>query len=351
MSKLQVLAFTFVFLFPIALFADQIVLKNGDRLTGTIEKSDAKSLIIKTEFAGEVTVDWSAVQEITSSQKLHVSLNDGKTVSGTVTTTDGNLAVATADAGTVTEPKASVAKIFGEAEQAAYEKSLHPGLLEGWQGGANVGFGLTRGNSQTKNLALAFTADRKGRDDKLSLYTNSIYATNDAPGATPATTANSVQGGIRYDHDLIPRIFAYVGADFQTDALQTLDLRSVFGGGLGWHAIKNTRTTLDLLGGANYTREKYTALPSRSFAAISVGEELTHKLGMNTLLTEKLYFFPNLNDTSEYRATFNFGTVTKISKWLGWQNAFGDIYVTNPPAGAKQNDILLTTGLNFSFTH
>ena len=351
MSKLQVLAFTFVFLFPIALFADQIVLKNGDRLTGTIEKSDGKSLILKTEFAGEVTVDWSAVQEITSSQKLHVSLNDGKTVSGTVTTTDGNLAVATADAGTVTEPKASVAKIFGEAEQAAYEKSLHPGLLEGWQGGANVGFGLTRGNSQTKNLALAFTADRKGWNDKLSLYTNSIYATNDAPGATPATTANSVQGGIRYDHDLTPRIFAYVGADFQTDALQTLDLRSVFGGGLGWHAIKNTRTTLDLLGGANYTREKYTALPSRSFAAISVGEELTHKLGMNTLLTEKLYFFPNLNDTSEYRATFNFGTVTKISKWLGWQNAFGDIYVTNPPAGAKQNDILLTTGLNFSFTH
>jgi putative salt-induced outer membrane protein YdiY len=350
-SKLQVLAFTFVFLFPIALFADQIVLKNGDRLTGTIEKSDGKSLILKTEFAGEVTVDWSAVQEITSSQKLHVSLNDGKTVSGTVTTTDGNLAVATADAGTVTEPKASVAKIFGEAEQAAYEKSLHPGLLEGWQGGANVGFGLTRGNSQTKNLALAFTADRKGWNDKLSLYTNSIYATNDAPGATPATTANSVQGGIRYDHDLTPRIFAYVGADFQTDALQTLDLRSVFGGGLGWHAIKNTRTTLDLLGGANYTREKYTALPSRSFAAISVGEELTHKLGMNTLLTEKLYFFPNLNDTSEYRATFNFGTVTKISKWLGWQNAFGDIYVTNPPAGAKQNDILLTTGLNFSFTH
>jgi len=334
-----------------ALFADQIVLKNGDRLTGTIEKSDGKALMIKTEFAGEVTVQWPAVQEITSTQKLHVSLNNGQTVSGTVTTSDGNLAIATADAGTITEPKASVAKVFGEAEQAAYEKSQHPGLLEGWQGGANVGFGLTRGNSQTKNLAVAFTADRKGWRDKLSLYTNSIYATNDAPGATPSTTANAVQGGIRYDHDLTPRIFAYVGADFQTDALQTLDLRSVFGGGLGWHAIKNDRTTLDLLGGINYTREKYSALPSRSFAAVSVGEELSHKLGMNTLLTEKLYFFPNLNDTGEYRATFNFGTVTKISKWLGWQNAFGDIYVTNPPAGAKQNDILLTTGLNFSFAH
>jgi carbohydrate-selective porin OprB len=72
---------------------------------------------------------------------------------------------------------------------------------------------------------------------------------------------------------------------------------------------------------------------------------------MSTVITEKLYFFPNLNQTGEYRGTFNLGTVTKISKWLGWQNAFGDIYVTNPPAGAKQNDIVLTTGLNFSFTH
>jgi putative salt-induced outer membrane protein YdiY len=350
-SKIKVLALIFVFLCHAFLFADQIVLKNGDRLTGTIEKSDNKTLLIKTEFAGEVSVQWPAIQEINSTQTLHVSLGDGKTVVGTVTTSDGNLAVVTSNAGTVTEPIANVTTVFGEAEQAAYEKSLHPGMLEQWKGGANVGFGLTRGNSQTKSLDIAFTADRKTLHDHLGLYTNSVYATNDAPGATPATTANAVQGGIRYDHNLNSWIFAYVGADFQTDALQTLDLRSVFGGGLGVHVIQNNRTTLDLLGGLNYTREKYSALASRSFAAISVGEELSHKLGANTLLTEKLYFFPNLNEAGEYRATFNFGTVTKINKWLGWQNAFGDIYVTNPPAGAKQNDILLTTGLNFSFTH
>ncbi len=327
------------------------MLKNGDRLTGTIEKSDDKTLILKTEFAGEVTVQWPAVQEITSTQALSVSLSDGKTVVGTVTTSDGNLAVATANAGTVTEPKASVTKLFGEAEQAAYEKSLHPGLLEGWKGGANVGFALTRGNSQTRNLALAFTADRKTLHDHLGLYTNSVYATNDAPGATPKTTANAIQGGMRYDHDFTLHLFAYGSADFQTDSLQTLDLRSVFGGGVGLHAIQNDRTTLDLLGGFNYTREKYSLLPSRRFSAASVGEELNQKLGLNTVLTQKLYFFPNLNETGEYRATFNLGTVTKLNKWLGWQNAFGDIYVTNPPAGSKQNDIQLTTGLNISFAH
>jgi len=35
----------------------------ANRLTGTIEKSDDKTLLIKTEFAGEVTVQWPAVQE------------------------------------------------------------------------------------------------------------------------------------------------------------------------------------------------------------------------------------------------------------------------------------------------
>ena len=61
MSKLQVLAVTFMLVFPVTMFGDQIVLKNGDRLSGSIEKSDDKTLVMKTEFAGEVTVQWAAV--------------------------------------------------------------------------------------------------------------------------------------------------------------------------------------------------------------------------------------------------------------------------------------------------
>jgi hypothetical protein len=119
---------------------------------------------------------------------------------------------------------------------------------------------------------------------------------------------------------------------------------------VGFHAINTSRTTLDFLGGVNYTKENYIGL-DRNFAALTLGEELTYKVGASTVLAEKLYFFPDLSDTSQYRGTFNFGTITKISKWLGWQNAFGDIYVTNPPAGKKQNDVQLTTGINVAFTH
>ena len=330
-------------------FADQVAMNNGDRLSGTIVKSDDTSLVLKTDYAGEVKLDWSAVQGITSTQPLHLALKNGQTVAGPVTTKDGHFEIATSS-GPVETTRADISAIRGEGEEATYQKSLHPGLLEEWNGGANVAFALTRGNSQTKNLALAFTAVRETLHDKLGLYTTSVYATNDAPGAVPPTTANAIQAGARYDHDLTKLIFAFVTADFQTDALQGLNLRSVPGAGIGFHVIKNNYTTLDLLAGANYTRENYTTL-TRNFAAASFGEEFMHKLHSSTVITQKLDFFPDLSDTGQYRGTFDFGTVTKISKWLGWQNAFGDVYVTNPPLGKKKNDILLTTGLSFTFTH
>jgi putative salt-induced outer membrane protein len=347
-----------------AALADQITLKNGDHLTGTIVKSDGKTLVLHTEFAGDVTVQFAAITQITTDKPLHVALKDGQTVVGAITTSDGKLEVATKSGTPVEAPKENVVAIRNDADQLAYEKTIHPGLLQGWNGGANVGFSLTRGNSQTENLSLAFNAARATTKDKLSLYTNAVYGTNQL--ATPSTTANTEAGGIRYDRNINPRMFGFVGADFMSNALQGLNLRSVGSVGLGYHAIKSERTTLDFLMGGNFTDENYTETvtdttvtpPTTStfkvvhnFAGLTLGEELTHKLGKSTVLAQKLYFYPDLTQTGNYRGTFDLGLVTKISKWLGWQNQFSDIYVSNPPPGAKKNDVVLTTGLNFSFAH
>src|SRR5499425_3708805 len=90
--------------------ADQVTLKNGDRLTGSIVKTDddAKTLAIKTELAGDVTVQWDAVTAIVSSQPLHLTLSDGRVIAGTVATTDGKLTVATKDAGEVSTEHAAI---------------------------------------------------------------------------------------------------------------------------------------------------------------------------------------------------------------------------------------------------
>jgi putative salt-induced outer membrane protein YdiY len=362
-------AFTLVALLGLssALFADQVTLKNGDRLTGTVVKSDGKTLVLHTDAAGDITIQFAAIQDIKTDQQLHVSLKGGKTAVGPVSTTDGKIEIATKASGTVEAPKDDVTLIRNDAEQLAYDKSLHPGLMHGWNGGANVGFSIARGNSETENLALALNAVHPTLNDKIMLYVSSINTQNNL--ATPSTVANLVQGGFRYDRNLNPKLFVFGAADFTSNALQFLDLRQVYSGGFGFHAIASDTTTFDFLGGVNYTHETYsngTEIPptppsttptgvfqsygkTNRFVALTLGEELDHKFGKNTVLTENSYFYPNLQQTGEYRWTLNVGTVTKISKWLGWQNQFGDIFVTNPPTGAKKNDVIFTTGLNIAF--
>ena len=134
-----------------------------------------------------------------------------------------------------------------------------------------------------------------------------------------------------------------------SDGLQGLNLRSVAGGGLGYHLINRDNATLNLLGGASFTREDYTVI-QRNLAAGQIGEELTLKLGKGTTLLQNLGFFPDLTSSrGNYRTNFSFSSVTKIAKWLGWQNNFSDTYVTNPPAGKKKNELVFTSGFRLAF--
>src|SRR3954454_5630886 len=111
MRRTTVSLILFLLLFASAVLADQVVLKNGDRLTGSIEKSDDKSLVIKTEFAGEVTIQWDAITSVSTTQDLHVALRDGQTAVGPVTTTDGNLQIATKSSGTVSASRENVTSL------------------------------------------------------------------------------------------------------------------------------------------------------------------------------------------------------------------------------------------------
>jgi len=341
--------------FSLAAGAEQVTLKNGDRITGTVVKSDGKTLVVKTDYAGDLSISWASIQDLSSEKKLYVATPDKKLVSGTVATQDADLVVTTPQGG-VHVPKATAGVIRSESEQAAYEASLHPSLSRNWDGGLNFGFALSRGNSATKNLNLAFHAVRPTNSDKITLYANSLYSTNDKAGATPHTTANAILGGVRYDRNLTPRVFAFGTGDFQTEDLQFLDIRSILTGGLGFHAIKNDHTTLDLLGGINYTRESYSAnginpALTRSFVGMSLGDELSHKLGAASLFTQRFYYYPNLNNGGGYRTALDLGFTTKLNSWLGWQMGFSDRYTSNPDGANLKNDVLFTTGLALTFKH
>jgi hypothetical protein len=51
----------------------------------------------------------------------------------------------------------------------------------------------------------------------------------------------------------------------------------------------------------------------------------------------------------EYRINFDLGTVTNLNKWLDWQLTISDRYLSNPVEGARNNDLLFTTGVRVNF--
>ncbi len=245
-------------------------------------------------------------------------------------------------------PRQTVVAIRSDTEQAAYEKTLHPRLREGWAGGANFGLALARGNSETVSLSTAVDLARATLKDKLSVYTTSVYARDSLKNIL---TANSIQSALRYDRNISKSVFGYGSGDFETNDLQKLDLRSILGGGFGWHAVNKPRSTLDVLGGLAWTHESYGTGLTNNLMSPSIGEDFTYKLAANTVFKEKVFFFPYVSGgaAGQYRMAFDSGLTTKISRWLAWQTTISDRYVSNPLSGTKGNDLLLSTGLGLTF--
>ncbi len=327
-------------------------MKNGDRISGAIVRADQEKLTIRTEYMGEVTVKLAAVAGIESDQRLFVIDQDGQVLLGTVTTSAERIEVATAESGQVSVPRSSVQAIRSEEQQAAHlaeiERLRNPGLLDFWGGFFDTGLSFTRGNADTTNFTTATNISRKTQRDKISLYLTSIFAKNSTTGNS-VVTANAIRGGSRYDIQVSGRMFAFGFADFEFDEFQNLDLRNVLGGGLGWNLLKSERTALDFFGGGSLNQEFFRNDVTRRSAEIVLGEELVHKFSDSTSFGEKLSFYPNISETGEYRLQFDASLSTQLSDWLSWQVSFSDRYLTNPPLGVQQNDVLLSTGLRFAF--
>jgi putative salt-induced outer membrane protein YdiY len=327
--------------------ADEIKLKNGDRLTGKIVKSDGKSLVIKTDLAGEVTVAWPDVTTVTSNTPLFLTLVDGRIIDGLVSTSGEQLEVRRAGGSSVTTNRSEVVTLRSETEQAEYLNRLNPGLLEGWNGSADLGFALSRGNSDTTNLALGLAVSRTTPRDETTVYSAGLFSKDSTSGVS-RTTANILRGGLRYERNITERVFGYGFTDLEHNDLQDLALRLVLGGGLGYRAIRSERTKLDFLGGADWNREYFQGENNnRSSAELQLGQTLSHSFNKRLSLKEQFFVFPNLTEGGDYRLNFDTALVTSITKGVGWQLTLSDRYLSNPPPGFEKNDLVLTTGLNF----
>jgi putative salt-induced outer membrane protein len=366
----SLLSFFALLLVTSAVLADQVTLKNGDRLSGKIVNGDGKTLLIKSDFAGDVTIQWDAITAIESTDNINITLKDGTRLSGKITTVDGKFVVAGAPpaATPAAATKDVVVAVRNDAEQHSFDEAAehmaHPKFTYFWRGMFDTGLALTRGNSETANFTIAAKAVRETPRDKLTVYGDYIFANNNSVPPT-VTTANALDAGLRGDLNITPRVYVFALTYFQTNELQHLDLRSVVGGGFGYHVIKTENTTFDVFGGITYDRDSFgsyeianptpppvlSTIPSsvQNSAEALVGEEFDAKLNKRSSLMERFSFYPNLSHTGDYRFQFDTNIATAVNSWLSWQVTLSDSYISYPPVTLKSNDLLLSTGLRVTW--
>ena len=360
--------------------ADHVVLTNGDSLTGTITTVSTTDFTLNTDLAGRLTLKWSAVAGATTKAPVRATLPTGQVVEGVLAVSSGRLAVHQTKG-------AAVAADFRTLRRL--ELATSPSGEPTWHGALNAGVDVSRGNAETTTVSTNGVMTRLGRTDRLGLFGTSLFSSVGS-GTTATTTARASRGGIRYDHDVLGRLFGFGFGDVENDPLQLLDLRTVVGGGAGAHLVKTDDTQFNLFGGISYAKDAYTATSetttttptstapktttpsgvsppglarrggtppsvvrtslSRSVGEYLIGQDLSHQLSGNLNLSEGLTLFPAIGDTSDYRVSFELSLSAQINSWLQWNVSVADRYLRIPPAGgAVQNDTFVSAGLGITF--
>jgi putative salt-induced outer membrane protein len=323
----RLLLAVFLFLPLLRVSASEVTLKNGDRVSGTIVEQTDETVVLETEYAGKISINRKHIETI------------GEGLAAADVTL--KLAPAAKPAAPAVKPaaaKASKARLFG---------GRNMGIADGWEGNANIGFNYTSGNSNTTTMSTGLRAVKAGGRDNLTVYARSLWHSSHGNGRV-VTTQNAFWGGARYDRNIGEKTFGFVSYDFERDRPKKLDFRSVAGGGVGHHTIKDERTQLDLLFGAAWNRTWQPGKNTDTPEAL-IGSTLKHKFHDRLRLQKSFTYFQNVTDAKEYRYLFDATLSADVTKRIGVFVTLGDRFNNDPLGTSKKNDLLITTGMKWNF--
>src|SRR5438552_3398253 len=336
-------------LFSVRAWAGAVVLKNGDRLTGRIIRMDNSTVDLETDLVGKVSVPWNAIVNIQSETPVYVSVADEKVIVGNISMHDGRIEVRTKNSELpVAYPKDAVRAMRSEEEQRAFlsrSRAKSPGPFDRWSGSAEAAVSATRGNSTSETFNFGLRAVRISPHDKVGVYFLSIFSET---GRKAAGFNNTWRGGYRYEMNMASRFFTFGFTDIEHDQFQKLDLRVVGGGGLGLNVLKNSKMRFQLFSGGSANREQFGNSSKRQSREFVLGYDLSRQLNRNVSVLQDFFVYPNLSARGEYRVNFDSSIVTRLNSWLAWQVTTSSRYLSNPAAGNKNNDVLMTTGIRFT---
>ena len=264
MRKVPLLIFACLFIAcaPTACYADEVVMINGDRITGTVVRKEGDELIFKTSYAGDLKIAWSKVLRVTAESRMSVVLSDQSTVNARMI---GRPPPEPPSEAADTEPRLEVATPAPPPTELIAYINAGPGfdvLGVRWKGRINVGARGARGNTETEDLHIDGEAVARRAKDR---YT--ITGTLDRGKDRDVVTKQNSRLSGKYDLFLQPTWYGYGLLTIEEDRFRDIDLRTTVGAGIGHQLIETERVNMSIEGGLNHVRANFSVAPDESYPA------------------------------------------------------------------------------------
>lgn len=229
--------------------ADEVRMKNGDVIKGTVVKKETDKLIFNTSYAGDLQIQWSEIESLVTDQPLYVVLSDGTKMKGPlVETQPGDARI------TLKQTEDALEETDFDLMKTRYINPTPDLTGEGirWSGNINAGGTLTQGNTDTK--LLRFDAETIARTLNNRLTVGGVFNRAQSDGSDYQFNS---RGYGKYDRFLTKQWYLYGNATLENDRFRDLRLRSTFGGGSGYQVFETPDLNLSFEGGLNYIKEDY----------------------------------------------------------------------------------------------
>ncbi|HSR52241.1 MAG TPA: DUF481 domain-containing protein [Acidobacteriota bacterium] len=333
-----IVCFLFIFL-TLGLFlqADQIVLKNQDRLTGTVNSLQDGKLIFQTSYAGQLTIPWDQVASLRMESAQEIVLEGGRQ-------TTASLSPAGQDG-------LAQLQAPSQAEQVALDQIVSIGVgpaqqptwWERWEGTASLGFDLARGNTSRDSLSLSFRPRRKTETYRLQ----AAYQLDSS--SEEGVEDNRIQdGSVRYDRFFEEHFFYYFLGGFATNRRQDLELRTREGAGLGYE-FPWGEASLSVFGGLTAVQDKFEGLERSNDLQGLAGIEMATPVFGKGQLASKFEYEPRITDSGRYLLRWSAQWNYPLFQGLTVGTEFFDYFDSDPPSDNQRNDLGVNVVFGWAF--
>jgi putative salt-induced outer membrane protein YdiY len=280
------------FILASAASADQVVFRNGDRLTGKIETAADGKLTFQSQVAGKVTIALADIQTFSTDEAVELHLKDGAVVKRKVQQADPNrIAI---ESGETIQPQAlRISDIV----------TLNPPPTPPakWTGLISAGWTITSGNTHIENRNLSANAVRRSENDRITLNMDYARSRQEVAGVKNVTE-DWWRSRAQYDYYVSKKLYVYGDGRYEKDAIAKLDRRVLVGGGAGYQWIETDRTQFRTAIGAASRYEAYTVpgAESQSATTVQVGYSFAHKLCKTVDILNNTDYYPDVKKFSDY---------------------------------------------------